>query len=288
MKVLVTGATGYIGSHMVKRLAEHGYKVDAVDNNWCQNDIKPYIDRHFYWNICIPKNTIFDMGSKYYDAVIHLAAKTKVSLSVKDPVSYYETNILGTHHVIKAYNADNFIYASTGAAYKPETSPYAMSKRAGEDLVSLLPKHTICRFYNVSGNDGFLKYDDGYYHIMRTCAAAANGLLDSVTINGTDYDTKDGTTIRNYTHVSDIVDSLMRIVKHGPTNQIECLGNNTGHSVLDIINTMKKVSNVDFKVLTGPRREGDSVISILPKQSQFFVESKTLEDQCISALQVEK
>lgn len=283
MNILVTGAAGYIGSHLVKKLTDYGHQVDGLDNDWSQNDIDKYLAKKITQDIIELNSPI----SKNYDTVFHLAAKTKVSLSVLDPLSYFKTNIIGTANILNYCSFNHFIYASTGAAYNPNTSPYALSKKAGEDLVRLLDKHTICRFYNVSGNDGFMKFDDGYYHIVRTAAAAANKILPHVTINGNDYETPDGTTIRNYTHIKDIVDSLVRINDYGNTNNIECLGNTTGYSVLEVINAMKKVSGCDFKVLYGPRRDGDSVRSVLPNQSKFFIESNTLEDQCISALNAE-
>lgn len=283
MNILVTGAAGYIGSHLVKKLADYGYQIDGLENNWCQNDITKYINKKIEQDITTLSRPVL----KDYDTVFHLAAKTKVSLSVNDPLSYFNTNIIGTANVIEHCSFEHFVYASTGAAYNPNTSPYALSKKAGEDLVRLLGKHTICRFYNVSGNDGFMKFDDEYYHIVRTAAAAANKILPHVTINGNDYETPDGTTIRNYTHIKDIIDSLVRINDYGNTNNIECLGNTTGYSVLQVINAMKKVSGCDFKVLYGPRRDGDSVQSVLPNQSKFFIESNTLEDQCISALNAE-
>lgn len=287
MKILVTGATGYIGSHLIKKLADHGHTIEATDFNWSQNDISKYISQGYHWDIRNQYNhTVF--VKRDYDTIVHLAAKTKVSVSVHEPYTYYDTNITGTRNVIDSANFGHFIYSSTGAAFQPDTSPYAMSKRAAEDLVRLLPNQTTCRFYNVSGNDGFDKYDDGYYHIVRTSAACANGILDKVVINGTDYNTPDGTTIRNYTHVADIVDAMIKIVDNGPTNNIECLGSTRGYSVREVIDVMKKVSGVDFKVEEGPRREGDSIVSVLPNQSKFFTENHTLEQQCLSALIVEK
>lgn len=283
MNVLVTGAPGYIGSHLVKKLADFGYCIDGLDINWNQNDITKYLNKKIVSDIADLNLPIH----RDYDIVLHLAAKTKVSLSVIDPLSYFKTNIIGTSNVIKNCSFNHFIYASTGAAINPNSSPYALSKKAGEDIVRLLDKHTICRFYNVSGNDGFMKVDDGYYHIMRAAAAAGNKIIPNLTINGIDYETPDGTTIRNYTHVKDIVDSLLRICNHGNTNNIENLGNAKGYSVLEIVNTMKKVSQCDFPVYFGPRREGDSVASVLQNQSKFFVESYSLEDQCRSALQAE-
>lgn len=283
-RILVTGATGYIGSHLVKKLADHGYTVTGTDFNLQQNDIKKYVTNVVDWNIHNKTKIII----QDFDAVVHLAALTKVTPSVDMPYDYYKTNIDGTHNVIQSISHDHFIYCSTGGAFRPESSPYAMSKRAGEDMMRYTKNHTICRFYNVCGNDGFKKFDDGHYHLIRKAAAVVNGLYPEIKVYGTDYSTRDGTTIRNYSHITDIVDSLVKIVDHGPTNQVECLGNTTGYTVLEVIDTMKKVSGVDFNVSYDIRRPGDLDISVLPNQSKFFTQSHTLEDQCMSALEWEK
>lgn len=283
-KILVTGATGYIGSHLVKKLAGHGHNVIATDFNLEQNDVSKYVSKTVDWDIRHKTKILIDD----YDAVVHLAAMTKVSISVENPFDYYQTNIIGTHNVTQSLNYGHFVYASTGCAYKPESSPYAMSKRAGEDMMNYLENYTICRFYNVCGNDGFNKFDNQHYHLIRKAAAVINGLYPSLDVYGTDYETRDGTTIRNYTHVSDITDSLIRIVDNGPTRKIECLGNTTGYTVLEVIEAMKKATGVDFKVNYTERRSGDLDVSVLPEQSKFFTQTRSLEDQCISALDWEK
>lgn len=282
MKLLVTGATGYIGSHLVKKLAEGGHSVYATDFNLKQNDISRYIVGDVIpWDIRLPT---FIGG---YDAVVHLAAMTMVSKSVKMPLSYYKTNLFGTENIINGTLTDHFLYCSTGSAFQPGSSPYAGSKKAAEDIVTLQSKYSIARFYNVSGNDGFRKFDDSHYHLIRKLAAVVNGIYPEIEIFGTDYPTRDGTTIRNYTHVTDIVDAMYNLVENGPTNNIECFGSTTGNTVLEVVDSMRKVVDKDFKVVYSDRRLGEVVESVLPNVSRFFKQNKSLEDICLSALEYE-
>ena len=276
MRLLVTGATGYIGSHFVKTAAEAGHSILAADYNLNQNDISEYTKRFFNWDIRVESKHIHNI-----DKVVHIAAKTKVPESVKNPYDYYLTNVIGTANVAKSLidPVDHFIYCSTGSAFEPESNPYAGSKYAGELVAKQYCDRTsVVRFYNVSGNDGMSKFDDEYSHLIRKAAAVVNGKFDKLYIHGTDYDTRDGTCIRNYTHIKDIVDSLLRIVENDPTNEIDCLGSPNGYTVKEVIDTMRSVSNTQFEVVETSRRDGDVDISTVPYESKYFKEEKTLED----------
>jgi len=283
-KVLVTGAAGYIGSHLVKALYNNGFTVHGIDNNWNQNDINEYCET-FFWDLTT--EIIPDGLLTHYDAIVHLASETMVSRSVAEPYTYYLTNITGTHNLLKYVKTDHLIYGSTGSAFNPGSSPYSTSKRASEDVVvaSGTP-YSICRFYNVSGNDGFDKFDPTYYHLIRKAAAVATGKFDKIQIYGSDFDTPDGTAIRNYTHVKDIVSAVMKIVYHGATYNIECLGNTKGYSVKQVIDTMNSLLENKLIVEVSDKRVGDVDVSVLPNQSKFFTENHTLLDQCSSALEM--
>lgn len=295
MKIMVTGATGYIGAHLVKALSDHGHKIIATDYNNYGNDIQPYIHHFIDWDIRDPLNC-----EDYYDAVVHLAAATKVHQSVITPYNYYKTNVNGTKNVIDHASTEHFIYCSTGSAFNPSSSPYAATKYGGElvtkeysDLYSY--DYSLLRFYNVSGNNGFQKYDDEVSHLIRRAARVANSVLhkrnnpeyQSLSIYGTDYDTRDGTCVRNYTHVIDIVNGIMNVLHNTPTNDIVCLGSPEGFTVREVIDTMKKVSGVDFTVVEEDRRAGDIAISSVPVQSPFFEQKYSLEDMCRDALEHE-
>ena len=137
------------------------------------------------------------------------------------------------------------------------------------------------------GNDGFNKFDTKYSHLIRKAAAVANGKFDTLEIFGTDYDTRDGTCIRNYTHVVDIVDSLQKVVENKPTGVIDCLGSPEGVSVREVIDTMCNVSKKNLHIVEKGRRLGDIPISTVPDKSIYFKQTKSVADMCIDALEHE-
>lgn len=293
MKILVTGAAGYIGSHTVAALSKYGHTVTATDFRY-QNDINHHISEYIHWDIREPMLSPKDE----YDAVVHIAAATKVGASVLDPQKYYETNMNGTYNVISKVETDHFVYCSTGSAFNPTSSPYAATKYGGELITRTFcnDKHSLIRFYNVSGNNGFYKFDDEVSHLIRRAARVANNILwqkndseySSMSIYGTDYDTRDGTCVRNYTHINDIVSGIVSVVDNGPTNDVVCLGSKEGFTVKEVIDTMKKVSGVDFEVNLADRRAGDVAVSTVPEPSVHFNELHTLEQMCEDALEYEK
>ena len=270
-KILITGNSGYIGSHLSKMLAD-SYEVYGLDIN------VPQTDRLKDWyNIDIRKLFTIDQE---FDAVIHLAALVNVGESEQQPISYYITNLNGTMNVINKIKTKNFIFASTGAAAGCE-SAYGISKRAAEDVVREYctihnPKdYTIFRFYNVIGSDGFAPTNpDGLmYALMKSKEKG------EFTIFGNDYDTRDGTCIRDYVHVNEICDALRSAIEK-PSNQIECLGHGVGYTVAELVNKFREVNNIpNINLLTkiGPRRKGDLAVSVLDNVSPFMKKLYTLE-----------
>jgi UDP-glucose 4-epimerase len=267
-KILITGNSGYIGSHLTKMLQEE-YEVHGLDFK------SPQLAPSIQHNIDIRK--MFNIDTEY-DAVIHLAALVNVGESEQVPIQYYITNLNGTMNVLNKIKTKNFIFASTGAADGCE-SAYGISKRAAEDVVREYctvhaPKdYTIFRFYNVIGSDGFAPTNpDGLmYNLLK---AKESG---EFTIFGTDYErTSDGTCVRDYVHVNEICDALKQAIEKS-SNSVECLGHGVGYTVKEIVNLFQKVNDVDFDVIKGPRRKGDLEVSVLENVSPYMRNLYTME-----------
>ena len=257
MKILITGSEGYIGQHLVKKLGIVD-TLDTIGNPIYKIDIRNQ----------------FDIAEEY-DAVIHLAAKVQVGESVKDPLLYYDTNINGTVNVLNV-KTKNFIFASTGAV-EHMNCPYAISKKACEEIIQQycathnIP-YTIFRFYNVIGSDGIAPTNpDGLFY------ALVNAIeTKQFNIYGNDYNTPDGTCIRDYVHVNEICNAIIKAIDL-PANTIESLGHGKGNSVLTIVNTFKEVNDVDFNVDFVGRRSGDIEVSVLTKTSRYLQSEYTIE-----------
>src|SRR6056300_432875 len=187
MKVLVTGATGYIGSHVCKLLKERGHYVEGWDINIHgeHNDVSDYVDRFETVDV-----TNIPFAHCEFDAVVHLAGRSVVPDSLKEPTEYYRVNAMGTAHMLDKVKTGNFIFASTSSAWEM-ASPYAKSKVAAEDIIKEKSNgHTIFRFFNVSGTDGINRQLGAQSHLIRVAAMVAANKLPAINIFGTDYDTR--------------------------------------------------------------------------------------------------
>jgi UDP-glucose 4-epimerase len=276
-KVLVTGSSGYIGSHLCTALLRLGHDVCGIDINMPVPEFDKFLQDNPKFTYRFLKQNInapFD-SSDEYDAVIHLAAKVRVNESKEEPIQYYITNLNGTMNVMSKIKTDNFIFASTGVA-KHCYNPYGISKKAAEEcIIEYFTKHrpqdfSIFRFYNVLGTAGFpVTNPDGLmYNLIKAIDT------NEFTIFGNDYDTPDGTCVRDYVHVSEIVEALVMALD-APANGIESLGHGVGKSVNEIVTTFKEVNNIDFAVKYAPRREGDLPESVFDGTSKYM---KTLYD----------
>lgn len=284
MQVLVTGAAGYIGSHIVKALHNRGYVVDTLDRAITTNsELIRHMVRHMYHGNIIER-TVIDV---HYDAVIHCAALISVEESMRLPLVYYEVNTAGTLKLLQELKYDHFIFASTGGAFDP-ISPYAKSKIIAEEAVrQIAPEYSIFRFFNVAGNDGELRQPYPASHIIRIAAEAAAGKRDKMVIFGKDYGTSDGTCIRDYVHVVDLAEALVRSVPLPANSKYECIGSGRGYTNLEVINTMKEVAGVDFPVEFGPRRSGDPAKLLVDTVSKYVKIDHDLKDMCYSAYTME-
>jgi UDP-glucose 4-epimerase len=271
-KILITGCSGYIGSHLCKML-EGQYEIHGLD---LHEPIVP-IDKFFQIDINRPfANSEYD---KEYDAVIHLAALVNVGESEKMPIMYYITNLNGTMNVLNKVPTKNFIFASTGAAALCE-SAYGISKRAAEDVVrEYCTQHkkqdyTIFRFYNVIGSSYGIQptNPDGLmYNLMQSKDKG------EFTIFGNDYNTPDGTCVRDYVHVLEICNALKTAIEE-PSNNLENLGHGVGTTVNAMVELFKQVNGADFTVKYGPRRKGDAAVSVLDNPSRYMKHLFELKD----------
>tara|TARA_B110000977_G_scaffold4665_1_gene6727 strand:+ start:18824 stop:19687 length:864 start_codon:yes stop_codon:yes gene_type:complete len=284
MKVLVSGAAGYIGSHVCKLLKEHGHEVHGFDNYFHgeYNDVS-FIDK-FYQQDLTDKH-LYGWG----DAVVHLAGRSVVPQSLKEPSEYYRVNTMGTKNVVEKLSTDNFIFASTSSAFEMR-SPYARSKVAAEDIIKEKSNgYTIFRFFNVSGTDGIHRQLGTPSHLIRVAAMAASGIIPDIKIFGTDYDTRDGTCIRDYIHVCDLSSAIVRAVEKGPANtDHECLGSNVGYSVREVLDAMEEVTGKKITRIETERREGDAVSCIVEKLSSYCTLNKSLHDMCLDQYKMEQ
>jgi UDP-glucose 4-epimerase len=252
MSILITGSQGYIGSHL--RTIVDASRLDIVHGI----DIK---DPQLILN---------------HETIIHLAAKVKVNESIENPWIYYDNNINGTKNLLKAFKGSHFIFASTGAVSNDLTSPYALSKKVCEDIIQEHCEkngieYTIFRFYNVIGGSNPTNPDGLFYALLK---AKETG---SIKVFGGDYNTPDGSCVRDYLHVMEVSHSIKKAIGN-PSNQIESLGHGKGHTVLQIIDIFKKVNNVDFDIQIVDRRKGDLESSVLTNISKYMTHKYTIQD----------
>ena len=285
LKVLITGVTGYIGSHLAKVLYEAGHHIVGLDLEWKKhNDVSRYCHR------ILIKDVTKHICDEDYDVIVHLAGLIQVEESVAHPTKYYSTNLGGTVNMLRQNinGQPHFIFASTAGAFDAQ-SPYARSKLAAEDVIKeKSSNYTIFRFFNVAGSDGIHRQVGRASHLIRIAAEAAAGKRDYINIFGEDYDTPDGSCVRDYIHVVDLVNAIRDTIKHGPFNTpYECIGSGKGYSVKEVVKTMKDVTGQDFTVKMAGRRDGDPASLAIDNQFNLLHPQYQLKDMCLSAYNIE-
>jgi UDP-glucose 4-epimerase len=285
MNVLVTGGAGYIGSHAVKRLIEAGHTVLAVDNLDRGHRLAVHAKAGFEHLDVRRTDALADlMKTHQIDAVLHFAAVAYVGESVEQPLRYYDNNVQGCMSLLHACNAasvERLVFSSTSSSYgQPEKmpiteqtpqvpiNPYGMSKlmceRILRDYGAATPSFGFAalRYFNVGGcsADGTLGEDhDPESHLIPVLLQTALGQRDKACLFGDDYPTPDGTCIRDYVYVDDLVDAHVLVLDALEPGDAECynLGIGKGHSVKEVIESARRVTGINFPVEVVPRRAGD-------------------------------
>lgn len=289
MAILVCGGAGYIGSHVNKQLNKEGYETVVFDNlvyghreavkwgHFEQGDLKNIED-------------IERVFQKYsIDAVFHFAAYAYVGESVEEPEKYYYNNVANTLnllHVMKKYGCNKIIFSSTCATYgEPEQvpitedmpqnpiNPYGATKLMMERIFR--DYHTayglqfvVLRYFNAAGADPDGEIGESHNpetHIIPLVLDAASGKREDIKVFGTDYETPDGSCVRDYIHVYDLATAHLLALHHleqGKESDFFNLGNTLGTSVLEVINSVWKVTGRDFKIALSDRRSGDPAILV--------------------------
>lgn len=286
MKILVTGGAGYIGSHIVLLLGKLGHEVTVIDN-LSTGRRESVIGAELIVGD-ISDSALLDkvMSEKDFDACVHFAGSIIVPESVTNPTKYYENNTANSLNLIQAClrnKISKFLFSSTAAVYglpvggecvesTPVTpiNPYGKSKLMTEWMLEDTASahdhfnYVALRYFNVAGAnvEGKVGQCSPFStHLIKIACETALGKRKSISVFGNDYQTPDGTCIRDYIHTDDLalahIDAIKYLVDGGKSDIFNC-GYGHGFSVKEVLETVKKVSGVDFEVTQGPRRDGDA------------------------------
>ncbi len=286
MSVLITGGAGYIGAHMVWECIDHGEDVVVLDN----------LVTGFDWAVAPDAKLVMgDIGDRALvertirennvDTIVHFAGSVVVPESMEKPLKYYENNTCRTRTLVETAvrcGIEQFIFSSTAAVYDaPKTllpvdetaplipsSPYGMSKLMSETMIRHVAdahnmRYVMLRYFNVAGADPKGRTGlstRGATHVVKLACEAATGKRSHFDVYGTDYDTPDGSALRDFIHVSDLANAhylALKFLRDGGLKFTCNAGYSVGHSVLDVIDSVKRVSGRDFEVRHMDRRKGD-------------------------------
>lgn len=284
MAVLVCGGAGYIGSHVNKELHRSGYETIVFDNLKYGHREAVKWGRFIHGDLKNPEELEQVFAEHPIGAVVHLAAYAYVGESMEHPEKYYYNNVVNTLHLLhtmKKYGCDKIIFSSTCATYgEPEEipiteelpqhpiNPYGAAKLMVEQILRDYEKayhlhYAVLRYFNAAGADPGGEIGESHTpetHLIPLILDAAGGRRPDIKVFGTDYDTPDGSCVRDYIHVSDLADAHLRALLYlqkGGKSDFFNLGNEKGTSVLEAVKAVKKVTGRDFPVLLSERRPGD-------------------------------
>ena len=289
MKVLVVGGAGYIGSHMVKRLLNEGHAVVTLDDlssgyrdavlggEFVRGSLADYAGL----------NALFE--AHRFDGVMHFASFIQVGESVENPAKYYQNNVVNTLNLLNvmvAHNVGRFIFSSSAAIYgqpqyvpideahpKAPINPYGVSKWMVEQILADYDRayalKSIClRYFNAAGADPDGQLGERHTpetHLIPLVLQAASGRRSSISVFGQDYDTPDGTCIRDYVHVTDLCQAHLLALHHlwsGQGSDAFNLGNGHGFSIREVIDVAARVTGRDISITLGSRRSGDPAVLV--------------------------
>ncbi len=284
MNILVVGGAGYIGSHMIKYLDQHGCCVTTLDN-LSSGHRNAVLAGEFVYGDIVDRQLLDELFcAKNFDAVMHFASFIQVAESVQHPAKYYQNNVVNTLNLLnamQAFEVRRFIFSSTAATFgEPQytpiderhpqqpINPYGRSKLMVEQALADYDKaygiKSVClRYFNAAGADPDGQLGERHNpetHLIPLVLQAASGRRPHISVFGRDYDTPDGTCIRDYIHIVDLCEAhwlaLQSLMAGGPS-QAYNLGNGNGFSVQEVIDTARRVTGRNIKMIDGPRRSGD-------------------------------
>ncbi len=287
MKVCVIGGAGYIGSHAVYELIRDSHEVVVIDNLSTGLRDMVHKDATFYFGDITDKSSLvsifnIECSKKPFDVVMHFAAKLIVPESIEQPLEYYHNNVEGVRvmlEVMKDFNIKNIVFSSTAAVYGEPTkymceesdftipiNPYGESKLASEKMIKCVAtaynmNYCIFRYFNVAGADETLEIGlskDNLTHLIPVTVQTMLGIRDKMLVFGDDYDTKDGSCVRDYIHVSDLARAHVlgaSYIFNNNKSLLANLGSNEGYTVKEVIDEVCNYGKVNYEI--AKRREGD-------------------------------
>jgi UDP-glucose 4-epimerase len=300
MSILVLGGAGYVGSHAVYQLIDQGFSVVVIDNLQTGHEEAVHPKANFYKGDIRSREFMRSVFEKEnIEAILHFAANSLVGESMVEPLKYFDNNVYGTQitlEMMKEFSVKHIVFSSTAAVYGEQkvvpitedaatipTNTYGETKLAMEKMMAWCEKafdlhYVSLRYFNVASarSDGQIGEDHNpETHLIPVVLEAALGKRPAVTIFGEDYDTADGTCVRDYIHVEDLIDAhilALRYLQNGGESNHFNLGSSQGFSVKEIVETAKEVTGIDIPVKIGERRAGDpsTLIASLEKAKKIL------------------